>query len=580
MKILKIAGCSLLISVCSLAGAQVLVEEVPRVVDSSNQAGWWMPLALDGTTTYMAFNSPGSTNSNHGVKVGKRLSDGTWSFGILRDPNGNTWRHPDDIGHDQPTIAIDGDGFIHVFADMHNQPRGWYYFRSSAPGDLSNIRRKFDIPNLSSAGDKQRTYPVAATSPNGDIYLIIRNRSSGNGRGELFRFDNSSRAWQAISAFATGSVDNAVVYPDDVVVDDTGVVHIIFSFAAGSTSGLRHYGSYLQYRPATNSFHTINGNSVSTPVSINTPNMVFQGLEPQEEFIQQPSNTANSGKGYQTAKLALDNFNRPSITYRFRTNTGNGSRDFDLFRTRWNGFEWVQRTLLYNASDTIAGLGHTHDGSTSRSFFVTGDKQLKVAEIQAGGSLQIFDLAVGEPIERIAAIERSDGVDIVYATAPREIDDNNGRLYYLEVGDNITPTLQCLSGTQSGTQSGDFEFKNKESGQYLRVSNSSGDLEFSNTRDANAKWSIQDSDADGVFGITNVGTNLRLKANGATGQVDSDTGPFSDGERRWTLVDGNNDGKFVIRNVTHNPNQLTKSGAQVSLSGNPVSAAKTWEICK
>ena len=70
--------------------ASISVERVPRDADSSNQAAWWVPIALapDGTL-YVAFDSPpasGATGS-HEVKIGKRDTSGTWNFDVMRNPD-------------------------------------------------------------------------------------------------------------------------------------------------------------------------------------------------------------------------------------------------------------------------------------------------------------------------------------------------------------------------------------------------------------------------------------------------------------------------------------------------------------
>ncbi|GBG07790.1 hypothetical protein PAT3040_02351, partial [Paenibacillus agaridevorans] len=42
-----------------------------------------------------------------------------------------------DLGHNQPSIALDGDGNLHMFASMHHE--GWKYFRSDpVSGTLQN----------------------------------------------------------------------------------------------------------------------------------------------------------------------------------------------------------------------------------------------------------------------------------------------------------------------------------------------------------------------------------------------------------------------------------------------------------
>ncbi|WP_339725639.1 BNR-4 repeat-containing protein [uncultured Paraglaciecola sp.] len=423
---------SALISFCipffvvNYVSAGVVLEEVADV-DSSNQAGWWVPLALYGDEAYFAYNSVGSIGSKHKVKVAKRSSTGTWVSGFLKNADGSIWEHSDDNGHDQPTIAVDGDGDIHVFADHHND--GWRYFRSSSATDVSDLLKRSDIVNSTGI----YTYPVATTAPNGDIYLIVRDTNGSDiGKGQLFHWNNNTNVWTRLGTFA--SQTNTRVYPDDVVVDNNGDVHIIWEWSYGHPRADRHYGSYLKYEPDTGLFKTANGSTVSAPVNLSTPNIFYQGLEIGESFT-----SADVGKGIQSAKLALGSTGRPSVVYRFRTDdASSGGRDYEVFRIRWNGTNWVDKTNLYNIQDTIAALGHTIVGDRVRAYFVSNDKQLHVAEKIGGGDWNTYTLSSDKAIERVNVKVKNSDEDVVYATAPTSISASSGKLYALFVENDLT----------------------------------------------------------------------------------------------------------------------------------------------
>ncbi|MDO6566513.1 BNR-4 repeat-containing protein [Alteromonas sp. 1_MG-2023] len=406
--------------------ADVIVEEVAGV-DSSNQAGWWVPLAIHDGDAYFSFNSSGSTNSKHKVKVAKRSSSGVWVSGFLKNADGSIWEHSDDNGHDQPTIAVDGDGDIHVFADHHNN--NWRYFRSSSPTDVNNLLKRSDMVNNTGI----YTYPVAATSENGDIYLIVRDTNGSDiGKGQLFYWNNNTDVWSHIGTFA--SQTNTRVYPDDLVVDSNGDVHIIWEWAYGHPRADRHYGSYLKYEPNTGLFKTANGSTVSAPVNLSTPNLFYQGLESGESFT-----SSDTGKGIQSAKIALGSTGRPSVVYRFRTDgASSGGRDYEVFRIRWNGTSWVDKTSIYSAQETIAALGHTIVGNRVRAYFVSNDKQLYVAEKTGSSAWASYILSNDKSIERVNVKVKETNEDIVYASAPTSVSSNSGKLYAFFVDSDLT----------------------------------------------------------------------------------------------------------------------------------------------
>ncbi len=402
--------------------AQVAVQQVPAEADSSNQAAWWRPIVVKGDTTYIAFNAPGSTPGTHEVKIGVQVNGGPWVIGSLKNPSGSIWSHTDDVGHDQPTIAVDGDGYIHVWADHHVD--NWRYFRSSAPNDPSNMLRRYDMPGTVAA-----TYPIAEDAPNGDIYLMLRNHSNGAGQGELYRWNNAANSWSHVSTFARE--DGNYVYPDDLEVDSAGNVHVIFEWAYGTPRPLRHYGSYLKYDVAAGQWRTANGVAPALPVTRATANLFFQGLSTGELW-----NNSDTGIGIQAAGLTVDNQNRPSVAYRYRTDGGSDALDYDIYRIRWNGSAWSDKVKIYTAASNVsAAVETTHNGTRARVYFTIAGVGLVGAESPGWA---VRTLAPAQPaISRISAVLKSATDDMVYGAAPTEIDADRGRVYVIDVGNTL-----------------------------------------------------------------------------------------------------------------------------------------------
>ena len=404
----------------TVSAAQIAVEQVPGQVDASNQAGWWRPIVVANGTTYVAFNSPGSVAGTHEVKVGVKVGSGAWVIGSLKDETGAIWSHPDDIGHDQPTLAVDGDGYIHVFADQHVD--NWRYFRSGAPNDPSAMLRRIgEMP-----GTVGMTYPVADTAPNGDVYLMMRNHTNGAGQGELYRFDNINNAWSKLGVFAreTGNY----VYPDAMAIDAVGNIHLAFEWAYGMPRPLRHYGSYLRYDVGTAQFRTVNGSAVTTPVTRTTPNLLFQGLSTGEVW-----NNSDTGIGIQGAAITVDNLNRPSIVYRYRTDGGSNGLDYDVYRLRWNSSAWADKVKVFTATDNVpATLVTTHTGTRARVYFTVSGTGVMGAE---SPNFTPSAIATGQAaVTRISGVLVSSNEDVIYASAPQEISADSGRLYVMRVG--------------------------------------------------------------------------------------------------------------------------------------------------
>jgi BNR repeat-containing family member len=391
-------------------------ETVPYRMDASNQAGWWHPMDTRGATTYVAYNGWGSSrhgghDDTHRVYVSRRDRAGRWSRGCLLrrvSPTRSCAVYPDDVGHNQPTLIVDGDGYIHVFASMHHN--NWRYFRSSRPGDPTTmVERSAQMPDQGG----RYTYPTATRTPNGDVYVGIRSGRSG----VLHRWNDAADQWSRVATFAAEA--DYAVYPDDLVSDSAGNVHIAWEWAYGSANGLRHLGSYMRYEPRTRRFFDAADRRVTVPAGLDS-STVYQPLEGAERSTDRGSPA--DPPGLQTAKLALDpDTGRPVVAYRFRPRWGGL---FEVRLAEWRGSEaggWVRKTVYGGPHNTYAAVDVTRRAGVTRVYYaksgVLNRGQAAVATRGAAGTWTETPLATGMPVERLSVVNAG-GVDHLYLAAP------------------------------------------------------------------------------------------------------------------------------------------------------------------
>lgn len=417
-------------------------SEVPHDVDASNAAGWWEPLALHEGRPVVAFNTPGATAETHGVAIGAQDEDGRWQIVHLKDSYGERRQHGDDRGHDQPTIAVDGSGRVHTFVDHHNDP--WRYYVSGEELDLSRLEQRPFGRRTDSI-----TYPIAATAPNGDVFLIARSVIACDHReGLLYHWRNEDASWHFVGSFARE--DGAVVYPTDLDIGADGRVHILFEWAQGNTGALRHQGSYLVFDPSDETFSTANGETVTVPVDRSVAGLFYLPLQHGEAFNGRSCSHPGQveGKGLQGGELSLDaDTGNPLVAYRYRTSGSGGLQDYDVYLTRWQDGGWTDPDLVYDGSDTFAALGLTVRGDEARVYFTKAGGEEGLFMARRGDTTDIRRLLAPDPIQRVTAIQTDGPADVIYATAPREISTQEGRLY---VGRFDPQTSQPGSSLASG----------------------------------------------------------------------------------------------------------------------------------
>lgn len=340
--------------------AQVDDKITTFAIDDSNRAGWWKPITSTNDALYVAFNSEGElsgkceNNSTHYITVAFKNIEENWQYLNAQD-RGKLWRSCDNFGHKQPSIAVDGSGVVHLFADMHNDSEGCCYFNNLQSSE--ELELKYNFKNQG-----RFTYPIADTSTSGDIYLIVRNLPhiipradivNYEGAGELYLWKHQLKKWSKVSTFAENTKIkhgfDAPVYPDDIYIDRYGIVHILWQWSINTTSAKRYYGSYITYNENNQSFYFADGSLITPPVSLENiqshPSMAYESSSPNKDAY------------IQMAKLVVDDtYCSPCIAYR----EINASKH-QIKLTRWEQGEWSKPEVVFSSSDntTFATLDIT-----------------------------------------------------------------------------------------------------------------------------------------------------------------------------------------------------------------------------
>lgn len=433
------------------------VETLPVTVDSSNQSGWWNPLAVVDGVTYFAYNVPGSASDRHQVHLGARAADGTWTSGCLRTADGACADFLDDNGHNQPSIAVDGDGVIHAFVSMHHED--WNYFRSTTPGDVTSL---VDVSGEMPDAGAAISYPVTAAGADGDVWLMVRVGADSQGRrdGVLYHYDLSTSTWSRETVI--GAAVGHSFYPDDLEIDAAGLVHVLWEWGPWPADPYRHLGSYAVYDPAAHAFSDISGAALPTPVRPDTAGaVIWRPYTPGEDI-------GSAVPAVQTAKMSLADGELVGIAYRYATDAEN---DFDLMWATWNGAAWSSKTLidateLGSGVSTIAALDTTSYGSKTRVYGVVALQDcgvvrsqvvmLESAAGQTGWSVEaVGDAVTGQQRLRAATTEDA-GADVLYLSAPAT--PGGGTLRYAEIprsgqkrdGGSLAGIVSGLRGDSGG----------------------------------------------------------------------------------------------------------------------------------
>lgn len=146
---------------------------------------------------------------------------------------------PDDT-HNNSVLGISAaDGRLHLAYDHHGQP---LHYRSSVAGLLTTPPATITTAHFNAQGplvdggplEQAVTYPRFVNDPHGNLMLIYRHGSSGNGTTYIHRYDAAASTWSRDGALFSPNG----VYPDwensadrnaylhDVLFDDAGRMHV------------------------------------------------------------------------------------------------------------------------------------------------------------------------------------------------------------------------------------------------------------------------------------------------------------------------------------------------------------------
>lgn len=450
---LVVAG---LVPAAVAAPPQSSTEDLPFLVDSSNQAGWWNPIDEVDGVTYFAYNAPGPTSATHEVHLAARTADGTWTDGCLHDGTGACVSFVDDNGHNQPSIVVDGDGVIHAFVSMHHEQ--WNYFRSETPGDVTSlVDATAEMPDQGAT----ITYPITAHGADGDAWLLVRSGADAQRRrdGVLYHYDPAVGVWENETTIAAAV--GYSFYPDDLEVDDDGRVHVLWEWGPWPADPARHLGSYVVYDPATGGIEDVAGQTVAGPVTPASGGSVIWRDFGADEGI------SSYTPALQTAKMALRGDRLVGITYRF---VEKDATAYDVLYASWNRSGWSSEMLVDTSelgagTATSATIDTTVHGSKVRVYAavttqVCGELRSQVVKIEQAKGREgwtyetVGDARSGQ--QRLRAVTTDAGTDLLYLSAPNA---NPAVLSYASVprsgpkavGENLADIVSELRGDLGGT---------------------------------------------------------------------------------------------------------------------------------
>lgn len=209
----------------------------------------------------------------------RNLPDGSWKMkrsnfkGNVKD------------AHNAISIMADGDGFLHLSWDHHNNPLN--YARNLAPGSL-------DLgPRLPMLGELEQrvSYPEFYRMPDGSLLFFYRNGGSGRGDLVINRYDLRTRRWRRLhnSLIDGQGVRNAYA---QTFVDKSGVIHISWVWRESPDVASNHDMCYARSSDGGLTWQRSDGRTYDLPITAESAEYALH-IPPGSQLINQTSISAD-----------------------------------------------------------------------------------------------------------------------------------------------------------------------------------------------------------------------------------------------------------------------------------------------
>lgn len=206
-----------LAAACSAGGREPTLDLIsPDAFAGSSVnvvAGLQSTLLTHGDTQFAAFYASDGTL----VLARRELPAEPWA--TRRTP----YRADVNDAHRTVALAVDGDGFLHVAWDHHNNPLN--YARSVAAGSLELGGKQA----MTGQREDRVTYPQFLRLPDGDLVFFYRDGRSGRGNLVLNRYAAKSGAWTQVHGSLIDGEGQRSAYPA-MTTDARGTLHLAWNW--------------------------------------------------------------------------------------------------------------------------------------------------------------------------------------------------------------------------------------------------------------------------------------------------------------------------------------------------------------
>ena len=259
--------------------------------------------------------------------------------------------------HDMISMAVNGDGLLHLSWGMHNNALKYTTSTASVLNNNpivigSSPLHPMPSPLTSDGYANSVTYPEFYNMPDGDLLFLMRTGSSGDGNENIYRYDNASDSWsKVITPVINGIASSQNAYMNTTVVTNTGALMMSWTWRDTPAYQSNHDVCFAQSTNGGTSWTSITGapiNSGTSAITLSSPNQIVVNIPMNSSLINQTS-------------MTVDKSNLPLVATWWAPGTPQGNYTRQYMLAYFDGSQWQSSQISNRLTEGLQSDGTVRD---------------------------------------------------------------------------------------------------------------------------------------------------------------------------------------------------------------------------
>lgn len=275
---------------CISASAQIKIKDTKVGFGWSNNSVNTVKFRKNALITYKKHQFIAYYNENSFLTLGKRkINAKNW------ETNTTNYKGNTKDAHNDISIAVDNDGYLHVSWDHHNTTLN--YAKSITPLSL----KLSDKMAMTGKEENRVTYPEFYNLPDGNLIFFYRSGVSGKGNMVINSYNSKSKKWTQIQHNLIDGEEARSAYWQ-ACIDSKGTIHVSWVWRETWDVSTNHDLCYARSKDGGKTWEKSTGEKYQLPITALTAEYAWK--------IPQKSSLIN-----QTAMTTDKNGNPFIVTY-------------------------------------------------------------------------------------------------------------------------------------------------------------------------------------------------------------------------------------------------------------------------